>query len=71
MWRLPERSAEAVANLPVVHRRKYGITRYRVTLHVHRAGTVKAVGGEVWHELADLDRLVMPPADRAALGEVL
>lgn len=74
MWRLPARSGEEVAGLPVVHRRKYGITRYRVTLHVHRPadGHPAAVerSGEAWHRPGDLPSLVLPPADRAALEAI-
>lgn len=71
MWRLPERSESELGGCPVVHRRKYGITRYRVTLLVHRSGRVAKQAGESWRGLAELDEIVMPPADRAALTAVL
>lgn len=71
MWRLPEREPSDVADLPVVHRRKYGITRYRVTLHVHAAATIRKAAGESWQPLDALETLVIPPADRAALEAVL
>lgn len=71
MWRLPVREPVEVAALELLHRRKYGITRYRVTLHVHRAGRLKAGADERWHAIDELGKLAMPPADRAALMAVL
>ncbi|MDB6080394.1 MAG: A/G-specific adenine glycosylase [Akkermansiaceae bacterium] len=73
MWRLPERTAAELAAFPVVHQRKYAITRYRVTLHVHQvpAGALQPREGEVWRELGELTALVLPPADRAALQAIL
>ncbi|WP_367870260.1 A/G-specific adenine glycosylase [Luteolibacter sp. Populi] len=72
MWRLPLR--EAAASLPVLHRRKYGITRYRVTLHVHdcpaKHPAAAALPGEEWIDLDSLEEIVIPPADRAAIGAV-
>ncbi|MGB6221157.1 A/G-specific adenine glycosylase [Haloferula sp.] len=70
MWRLPERAAAEVADWALLHRRKYGITRYRVTLHVHADEGIEAGEGEVWQPHADVPGLVMPPADRAALAAV-
>lgn len=40
LWRLPEISAEAAADLPELLRFEYTITRYRVTLLVHEAPAV-------------------------------
>lgn len=75
MWRLPVRDPEAVTGLTLLHRRKYGITRYRVTLHVHAclAGHPAAIAtdGDEWIDLDAVDALVIPPADRAALNAVL
>jgi A/G-specific adenine glycosylase len=70
MWRLPERPAEVVAEWTLLHLRKYGITRYRVTLHVHADEGLEEDEGEVWQPLNELQNLVMPPADRAALVAV-
>ncbi|MEM1085449.1 MAG: A/G-specific adenine glycosylase [Verrucomicrobiota bacterium] len=70
MWRLPERPADEVGKWPVLHQRKYGITRYRVSLHVHRDEGLREAEGESWHALDRLDELVMPPSDRAALSAV-
>lgn len=75
MWRLPVREKAILSGLPLLHRRKYGITKYRVTLHVHDcpAGHAAAAGGQgdEWIELEALAGLVIPPADRAALSAVL
>ncbi|MFC7337966.1 A/G-specific adenine glycosylase [Haloferula chungangensis] len=71
MWRLPERPADEIACWALLHQRKYGITRYRVTLHVHGDEGLKERAGEVWHSLDEVAELVMPPADRAALAAVL
>lgn len=71
MWRLPERSPAETAALALLHQRKYAITRYRVTLHVHRASRVKARENELWHPIDDLESLVIPPADRAAIQAIL
>jgi len=71
MWRLPERPAAVLADAPVVHRRKYGITRYRVTLHLHAVDRIEPGAGESWQPLEALSELAMPPADRAALAAVL
>jgi A/G-specific adenine glycosylase len=75
MWRLPVREGSFVSALPVLHRRKYGITRYRVTLHVHDCPPDHAAAlpqaGEAWVALEELAALVVPPADRAALAALL
>lgn len=70
MWRLPERKIHK--SWPLVHERKYGITRYRVTLKVYEAGRgLKAGCDEDWHTINDLEKRVMPPADRAAVAALL
>lgn len=75
MWRLPVREKALLSPLPLLHRRKYGITRYRVTLHVHDCPVdhPAAAGGEgeEWVEPGQIQALVIPPADRAALAAVL
>jgi A/G-specific adenine glycosylase len=72
MWRLPVRDPAQLADLPVPHRRKYGITRYRVTLHLHRCPpdhpAARPGEDEEWIALDQLAAKVIPPADRAALA---
>ncbi len=68
MWRLPEGPGRG----DPLYQGKYGITRYRVTMRVRAAAKGRRKGGgEAWHALDDLDELVMPPADRAALKNLL
>ncbi|BCX48354.1 hypothetical protein HAHE_22620 [Haloferula helveola] len=68
MWRLPEREERG----DLLHRRKYGITRYRVTMHVHAAAAdTAAEEGEQWHDIGAVTELVMPPSDRAALAALM
>jgi A/G-specific adenine glycosylase len=74
MWRLPVREKDEVAGLPLRHRRKYGITRYRVTLHVHDCPPEHPAAirdGEEWIGVESLGSRVIPPADRAALAALL
>jgi A/G-specific adenine glycosylase len=72
MWRLPLRDPALLVGLPPRHRRKYGITRYRVTLHLHDCPpehpAARPGEGEEWVALDELAARVMPPADRAALA---
>ncbi|TAE75043.1 MAG: A/G-specific adenine glycosylase [Verrucomicrobia bacterium] len=72
MWRLPVRDPALLADLPLLHRRKYGITRYRVTLHVHSCPpdhpAAQAGPDDAWVDLDEIATRVMPPADRAALA---
>lgn len=74
MWRLPLRPADELAGVPVVHRRKYGITKYRVTMHVHLPPSGHPAEaerfGEEWHATEDLDSLAIPPADREAVQAI-
>lgn len=70
MWRLPEREVEE--GWALVHERKYGITRYRVTLKVYEAPAgIEAAKDEAWHSIEALEDRVMPPADRAAVVALL
>ncbi|MGE9271357.1 MAG: A/G-specific adenine glycosylase [Verrucomicrobiales bacterium] len=70
MWRLPLREVDPA--WPLVYQCKYGITKYRVTLKVHRAPEgVQAGVGEVWHAVKDLQDRVIPPTDRRALAALL
>lgn len=75
MWRLPVRETSLLSGLPLLHRRKYGITRYRVTLHVHACpaghSAAREGAGDEWIEMDRIPQLVIPPADRAALDAVL
>lgn len=68
MWRLPEGKGVGEP----LYQGKYGITRYRVTMRVRRAGKGRRRRrGEAWQPIGGLDQLVIPPADRAALAVLL
>jgi A/G-specific adenine glycosylase len=72
MWKLPERTAAAVADLPVLSTHKYGITRYRVTLHLHECPVaalpaVEHPVREEFHPPGALSSLPMPSPIRRAL----
>lgn len=75
MWRLPVREKARIAALPLLHRRKYGITRYRVSLHLHHCPADHPAAspgpGEEWICTSQLATIVIPPADRAAISAVL
>lgn len=71
MWRLPERDAAEVEGAEELARRKYGITRYRVTMHVHRAGRVRGRADESWQPVERIGELAIPPADRAVIERLL
>lgn len=71
MWRLPEREAGEVAGRRLMAERKYGITRYRVTLKVFAGTSDDARPGEVWQPLDHLTALAMPPVDRAMVEHLL
>lgn len=68
MWRLPARTSTG----KLLHKRKYGITRYNVTMHVHQPkGTIRPGEGEEWHSVENIESLVIPPADRAAIRTLI
>ncbi len=72
LWRLPERTAEEVADFPRVLTRPYVITHHKVTLHIHEAPASHPPGaGEAWQRHAELARLAMPAPFRRALDELL
>ena len=78
LWKLPELEPEVTegASLPpVLHKAKYTITRYKVTLWVHEApeggsGKVLAEGLQ-YVPLAELEALPMPSPYRKALNAVM
>jgi A/G-specific adenine glycosylase len=72
LWKLPERSAEQVADLPHVHTATYFITHYKVTLHVHHAAPgAPAAANEVWQDYAALGALPMPAPYRRVVDALL
>jgi A/G-specific adenine glycosylase len=76
LWKLPERPAEAVADLSLLATRKYAITHHRVTLHIHdcppRLVPKTAESGEErFHPAHTLSSLPMPSPFRKALENLL
>lgn len=71
MWRLPTLPPEHHA-LPILHQSRYGITRYRVQLHIHTSPPQPALSTtQAWIPLTELPTIVMPSPYRRALEAVL
>lgn len=72
LWKLPLRTAEETAALPLLHTAQYAITHHRVTLHIHAPSSPPAARqDESWHPLADLPQLPFPGPYRKALDHLL
>jgi A/G-specific adenine glycosylase len=73
LWQLPLREAAAIGHWPVVAELKYTITRYRVTLRVHRPprGTPAPGPGESWVSPDQLARLPLAAPFRRAVTRLL
>ena len=76
LWRLPERPHDAVADLPLLATRKYGITHHKVTLHIYRCTpsrlpTAEGAALEQFHSPAAVRDLPMPSPFRKALDALL
>ena len=76
LWKLPERTHDAVADLPLLATRKYGITHHRVTLHIYRCPPSQLPPGdrghtEQFHPAASLPALPMASPFRKALDAQL
>jgi len=72
LWKLPERPAEEVADLPEIATHRYGITRFQVTLHIHpaTAGTPHREH-EFWQAPESIAQLAMPSPYRRAVEALL
>lgn len=76
LWQLPLRPPEPLADLPLVATTRYPITRYRVTLRIHRADPARvppppAGAEERWHPADRLARAPMAAPFRKALDSLL
>lgn len=73
LWKLPTREVTEVAQLPIVARQRYAITRYRVHLMVHLGGEDQAPHGtaEQWLPVAAVARLPMPAPFRKVVERLL
>jgi A/G-specific adenine glycosylase len=70
LWKLPELPQEA-SPPPLLHRARYTITRYKVTLWVHAAPPGPPAENLQWIPWADLPALPMPSPYRKALNALL
>jgi A/G-specific adenine glycosylase len=75
LWKLPVRDAVDVSYLPLLAKHRYGITRYRVLLHVHdatRAGkSFRPEEGDAWQDEADVSALAMAAPFRKVVERLL
>jgi A/G-specific adenine glycosylase len=71
LWKLPGRSGEEVAGLTPSGKHKYGITRYRVTMHLYETDGAQAAEGERWFRLEEVADLPMPSPYRRAVERYL
>ncbi|NWK56216.1 A/G-specific adenine glycosylase [Verrucomicrobiaceae bacterium N1E253] len=73
MWHLPRRQQSDTQDLPVTLSTKYTITRYQVTLHIHRChpDAVTLESHDQWHTIETLENLPMPSPDRRALEHLI
>lgn len=72
LYRLPRRSEEEVAALPLLCVQKYSVTRYKVTRHLHQApaGT-EANEGERYIPLTELSSTPLASPDRKLVEKLL
>ncbi len=71
MWKLPTLPEEH-QSLPILYQTRYGITRYRVHLFIHRAPPqIAPIQHQSFFPPSDLPTLVMPSPYRRALESVL
>jgi A/G-specific adenine glycosylase len=75
LWKLPTRDAVSVSHLPLLAQHRYGITRYRVLLHVHDAsqmGKAFRMGeGDVWQDVEEVPALAMAAPFRKVVERLL
>ena len=71
LWKLPLRTAEEAKLLPVVFSSTYQITRYKVTLTVHLAGSSGLRSGDEWIDRSRLEAIPMAAPFRKAVDNLL
>lgn len=72
MYRLPRRSADEVAELPLLTTQHYSVTRYKVTRRLYRAaGETAAREGECFIPLSELERIPMASPDRKLIDRYI
>ncbi len=71
LWRLPAREREEVGGLALSGKHNYGITRYRVTMHLYETAEADAGEDERWFRLDEVADLPMPSPYRRAVVRYL
>ena len=67
MWKLPSRDKKEVKNLALITTQNYGITRYKVKMHIYKSKNTQLNENEKWVSLDELASLPVPSPYRRAL----
>ena len=67
MWKLPSRDKKEVKNLVLITTQNYGITRYKVKMHIYKSKNTQLNENEKWVSLDELASLPVPSPYRRAL----
>ena len=67
MWKLPSRDKKEVKNLALITTQNYGITRYKVKMHIYKSKNTQLNENEKWVSLDELASLPVPYPYRRAL----
>tara|TARA_B100000900_G_scaffold67531_1_gene52659 strand:- start:3099 stop:4130 length:1032 start_codon:yes stop_codon:yes gene_type:complete len=67
MWKLPSRDKREVTKLDLITTQNYGITRYKVKMHIYKSKNAQLNENEKWVSLDDLASLPVPSPYRRAL----
>ena len=67
MWKLPTRDKKEVTKLDLITTQNYGITRYKVKMHIYKSKNAQLNENEKWVSLDDLASLPVPSPYRRAL----
>lgn len=67
MWKLPARDGKDLKKTKLLSKQKYGITRYKMTMHIYESDNPCARENEQWFKMNELQSLPMPSPYRRAL----
>jgi len=67
MWKLPARDGKGLKKTKLLSKQKYGITRYKMTMHIYQSDDARARENEQWFKMKELKSLPMPSPYRRAL----
>lgn len=67
MWKLPTRDKREVTKLDLITTQNYGITRYKVKMHIYKSKNAQLNENEKWVSLDELASLPVPSPYRRAL----